>query len=361
MTITAEKIITASKAPLYLAFDRSGERVGYPDEKAVCAVAKQADAHYLQWNKIDFKEILKGKNGLGIGAVVALFEAVTAVALAILEKSPAPFTNAATTLSEGVQVFAANILPKHEELSEDIMAGVISVAGACGFYKWAKDMVGLVKGETANLQSLPLWQKIGLSIASLVSSAMMFLGWSEKNSLAPLAKDENGGFTGKAMRLTGSNDMRCSFEWLMMTIFPWFKQFKPFKVLIDLALPLLAMQDGLGHFVKKAIKTSEGKFVDVLKKVFGLNDDVKIPNLFFRPWFFGRKEGEGFRAKLLPLYKYFGCKDPVICHMNENSELVVRVPETESLLDEASLYSVESSPASDFFPTVRRRAKLATM
>ena len=366
MILTAQKIASPSKTSLYVIFNRSGERVGSPNEKAVCAVAKQADAHYLQWNKIDFKKILKGKNGLGIGAVVALFEAVTAVALAILERSPATFTNAATTFSECIQVFIANIAPKYKELSENIMAGVISIAGVSGFYKWAKDMIDLVRGKGENLQDLPLWQKTSLSIASLVSSAMMFLGWSEKNSLAPLAKDENGGFKGKEMRLNGSSDMRCSFEWLMMVVFPWFKQFKVFKIPVDLILPLLAMQDGLGHFVEKAVKNSEGKFINALKKVFNMDDStseqkIGVPSLFFKPWFFGRKEGEGFRARLLPLYKYFGCEDPVICHMNENSELVVRVPEAESLLYEASLYSVESSPASDFFPMVRRQGKLDTM
>lgn len=338
MTIAAEKIISVRKNPSYVAFDKSGKNVNLVDQSAVCAIAKQADSHYMSWNKLDLKNP-RINTGLGIGAVVALFEAVTAVALGVLEKSPATFTNAATTFSECVQVVVANISPKHEKLSENVMASVISVAGASGFYKWAKDMINLAKGEADDLQTLPLWQKTGLSIASFLSSVMMFLGWSEKNSLAPLAKEQNGGFKGTEMRLNGSSDMRCSFEWLMMTIFPWFKQFKLFKIPIDLALPLLAMQDGVGHFVEKLLEKydkAENELSRGLKTIFGLNDSSNgVPSLFFKPWFFGEKEGEGFRAKyLLPLYRYFGCEDPVICHMNQNSELVVKVPGVESIREE---------------------------
>ena len=342
-------------------FDRHGNSKETNNEQ-VKIVGQHADRYYLDWNKIK----LTGKEkGLGIGPLIALFEIVFASLLAWLERSPATITNLLTTLGENAQVLIANLKNSKTDLSKarsqkerkeieeqsmgfekkvaGLSACIVAFGGALGLYKWVKEMFHSLRGNKHNIQESPLWQKIGLSLGSLVSTVVMGVGYLEKSLMSTLAKTQNGGMKSEQIGLNRSNDGRCTFEWLTMFVFLWVKKFKIPKLIIDFLLPLSALQDGLSHLFGHQLghshshnhdqpchehehtKESNNWFMKLLKKLLSHEHRKDIPSLVFNGLFLGRNEGSGLRSTLLtPLIRACGC-EPFNCHLDRNNNLVVRV------------------------------------
>ncbi len=321
-------------------FDQFGMPVQNTTQLAAENVASNVAKYYKHWNNpedgsstLSFPVPLLGN--FGLGKWIALFETVTALCLGVLQKSPATFTNAATTLSEFGQTIIAG---EDSDKENSWIAGLISLAGGAGLYNWFKETYKTLKGEDTSLKELSLFSKTLLTIGSFVSSVLMAIGYAEKSSLAPIAKVDNGGKKAESMRLNGRSDMRCSVEWAAMTVFPWIAHIKPLKMILDLALPLGALQDGVGHFVEQLwSEANEAKFrgifgptvTNTVKKIFGLEEkEISIPGIFNKKWFFGTREGTGVRAILLPFFRMFGCEPP-ICYLNKEKQLVAKFAETE--------------------------------
>ena len=324
------------------AFDKFGNPVENTTRLAAKAIASRVDTYYKHWNKPeDNKSILSFSvpflGNFGLGKWIALFETVTALALKFLQKSPATLTNLLTTLSEFGQTIIAG---EDSDKESSLMAGCISVAGGVGLYSWLKETSNTLKGKDSSLKELSLFSKILLTIGSVVSSVMMAIGYAEKSSLAPIAKVDNSGKKAESMKLNGNSDMRCSIEWALMTVFPWLAHIKPVKLILDLALPLGALQDGVGHFVEALWnEKNKAKFENIfgstatkiVKKIFGLEKkEISIPGIFNKKWYFGNREGAGVRAMLLPFFRAFGCEPPV-CYLNDKENLVAKFPETASI------------------------------
>lgn len=346
--------------PAKAIFNQSGEKISFDHSDQVRAIARHADDYYLQWNKIKFT----GENkGLGIGALIALFEMVSASILGFLEKSPATVTNLLTTLAENVQVLIAsygrsnieidrvtnpaerNKLEKQqrqlEDKSEILMSLAVAGAGALGLCKGGKEVIHSFKGEEEELIELPLWQKAGLATASIISALMMGIGYIEKSIMATLAKNENGGLKAKQIMLNAGSDWRCMLEWIAMPIFLWVREFKWGKLLFDIGLPINALHDGLTHLGEHYLehdhscedhghhahnKKPENLLKRVLRKLCHSHGGDGIPKTAYNKFFLGNNEGQGLRAKLfLPLFRVLGC-EPFDCYKNDNNNLVVNIP-----------------------------------
>lgn len=311
-----------------VAFNRHGKRISFEDFDQVKKVAECSEDYYLKWNKV---KLFGESKGLGIGAVIAVFEMVTATVLGVVEKSPATITNLLTTLSENVQVLIAGYerssgkkserqLKQEEENIEKAMAFVIAASGGLGLYKWGKDAYTSLKGEPQELESLSAWQKISLTVASLVSAVMMGVGYVEKSLMATLAKTENGGRKAKEIKLNASSDGRCSIEWFVMAIFLWVRKFKLPKMFIDLALPLNALWDGGSNLSSRWLKKPNSSESE--------NDEenkIYIPQFFYNGFFLGNTNSKGLRDKVLPLFREFNC-EPFDCNLNSENNLSVTIP-----------------------------------
>lgn len=368
-TTTVE--LQPSSAYKWLTFDREGNTNASVEELNLAA--STVDKNYAMWNKLSFSDNPQRgiKKGIGLGAFIAAYETVVALALQVLERTPATFTNLFTTLSECLQVLIANYdntkvnpeeiqdvnekkkvlkkLFRDKEKREDWINATLGVAGGIGLYKWGKEMLESFKGEEVEVRNLPLYQKVLLSAGSFVSAVGMGAGYTEKCSFVPIAKEENGGLRAKEMRANGNSDFRCSVEWLFMTFFPFLVEMKPVKALIDFILPAFALMDSVGHFVEKfkLVKNNNdhascehghnhehgsecnhgvtGLFNIVFrwfrKNMLKVDDnghrELVIPKVLFNEWFFGNKEGSGLRARILvPIYKLFGSNPPE-CYMKD--------------------------------------------
>lgn len=343
------------------------DRYGIPQsgsKEEVRKIARFSDDFYFNWNKLGF---VNGQKGIGLGAVLALFEMVTAWALIKLERSPATFANAFTTFSECLQVLISGYemtkinpskiddekekseaemkLKRRENFRGIGMACVIAGAGSGGMWKFIKEY--FLKEDHQDLHQLPVWQKAALSTASLISSAGMGMGYGEKSLMAALARSENGGVKSEQMILNARSDGRCSLEWLTMSLFPWVVGFKPAKFLIDLAIPLSALQDSISHLLEpilknrgvhshisqavdgdhlKEKKSSWDLFKELFWKIFTHQHLIKIPSGYFKSLILGGGNSQGLRSLLFkPLFKVFGCKPPD-CYLSKNNKLVVSIP-----------------------------------
>lgn len=361
MTIPLTYPITNSPSMAWATYDREGVRKSENKNGDALVIAKHSDDYYVTWNKFGF---LNKKKGLGLGAVVALFEMATAYLLHKVEKSPATFANALTTFGECLQVLISGavwsntnlddigseaekkIKRKNLEWWDDIraraIAFVVTGAGIGGLYKWGKETYESIKGESHDIHDLAIWQKVSLSTASVLSAVFMGIGWLEKALMAALSKKQNGGTKSEQIILNSHSDWRCKIEWVFMTVFPWIVQLKPVKFLFDLGLPLNALQDGLTHLVEpwmyKDHKHSHGdcqhdshhareesKFMKFVKKIFSHDHEIKIPSLYFNNLFMGNNGENGLRVKLFnPIFKAFGCEPPM-CFLSKNSDLIVGV------------------------------------
>ena len=308
-----------------VSFDRSGNRTTANRNEETKRIADLADKYYGRWNKIKLKGTDKG---LGIGAVVAIFEMATGTILGILEGGPATLTNLATTLSENIQVVIAGYesakgLKTQEELKANKenrelgMAMAVAASGGLGFYQWAKE----IKGESHEVAELPPWQKTGLTAASLVSAAMMGIGYVEKSIMAALAKGENGGERASEINLNARSDGRCCGEWLTMAAYLWIRNIKSIKMLIDFLFPFFALKDGLGDLYEAWSEKRNGGGENNRRQ-----EKIYIPEVAYNQQFLGRNQGEGIRSRVLvPIFKQFGC-EPFECHLNTDKELMVALP-----------------------------------
>ena len=348
--------------PARAVFNQTGKPISFDHRGQVEEIAKHTDDYYLQWNKIKFT----GENkGLGIGALIALFEMVSASILGFLEKSPATVTNLLTTLAENFQVLIASYGRSNMEIdkvtspaeqkelkdqqkqledkSEVLMSLAVAGAGVLGLYKGGKELVHSFKGEEDELRELPLWQKTGLATASIISALMMGIGYFEKSTMATLAKNENGGLKAKQIILNAHSDWRCMLEWLAMPVFLWVRDFKWCKLLFDIGLPLNALQDGLSHLGEHYLgddhnhscedhdhhsqsDKSENWLKRILRKLCH-GHNVQMPKMFYNKFFLGNSEGKGVRSNFfLPLFRVLGCQ-PFECHKIDNDNLFVSIPD----------------------------------
>lgn len=333
LSMQANKI-SVSQPISRLVFDQTGQ--------VIEDVAQSLQLH-TRLNEDYYTNELSGF--MGPSELVAWFEVFTASVLAWLIKSPATFTNAATSLGELLQVKVANTKlfgdPKSEDNGkrkeaeirrEGIMAWLQVLAGTGGLLHLGLEVV---KNKEHELQELPFVQKIILSTTSLFSTVFMFFGGAEKNLIATLAKNDST--EDDCMRMNAHSDFRCFAEWGTMTIFPWISEVKPVRALVDILIPFFALREGIGHFIREGINfVFNNKVVPIkegtkrtLKTVFFTNGDKhdhkesnSIPWPFNTQWFLGNSKEDGVRDKyLIPLLKLFRCNPPV-CFINDDQKIV---------------------------------------
>ncbi|GEM_PF-3120827 len=357
------------KTTAQAAYDRFGSIKSQANNGDARKIALFSDDFYFKWNKLGF---VNGEKGVGLGALIAMLEMVTATILWKIESTPATLTNALTTLSECFQVLISGyertkINPekitdsREREIAEKklksretkrslAMAAVITGAGGGGLWKFLKETYESLKGENHDIHEVPFWQKGILSISSLISAIGMSIGYGEKSLMAALARKENGGFKSDQMIQNAKSDGRCAIEWFVMTTYLYFTQLKPVKFIFDLGLPLNALHDGLSHLLEpwfeKGHKHSdenctehdhkhethghnnslgEGKFKQLLRKIFSHDHEIRVPKIYFNKLFFGSNPDGGLRATLFkPLFRLFGCNPPD-CHINNENNVVVKI------------------------------------
>jgi len=351
---TVQKV-QAENPSAWAVFNPCGEKLSENHRNEVREIASHSESYYSRWNSI---QLGGDKKRIGIGITVGGFEAgVGALILALVERSSATILNFLTSLQEvgqaivsGLEWANANLdeikdEKKREEVENELkerarkrevaLASLVSVAACGGLYKWGreyswgKDILHIFDGDSHDIKEVPLWQKIGLTIGSFLSMVAMAVGYVEKSLMATVAQSKNGGVRAKEIIINAKSDLRCTIEWFCMGLFLWVRKIRPLKMLIDLGLPLNALQDGVGHLLEPLLESEDSSsniFIKALKKIFKDSDEIKTPVKVFNGWFFGKKENTGLRSRVFTgVYKAFGC-EPLDCHLDESSNLVVRVP-----------------------------------
>ena len=348
MTATAIKSPLVQESMARTIFDKRGNIESPSEENLRNAkkIAEHTDRYYVQWNK---SKITGEEKGLGIGALVALFEMFVGTMLVVVERSPATITNLLTTISENFQVIIGGSeedeLKKLDQESDEekkkqlgkelhdkrrvkrqAMALAVATSGGLGLIQWIREISNF---GVHDVEDLPMWQKTTLTVKSLISAAMMWIGYFEKGLMAILTKSRNGSGKANEIVLNASSDGRCCIEWVVMAAYLWVRQLKPFKIAIDLGLPIAALKDGLHHLAEDLVHSSSDKVKNILKGIFHFHHDseeeIEVPFLYFNKFFLGNKKGSGIRNRIfLPLFRLFGCK-PFDCQI-EKDNLIVSVP-----------------------------------
>ena len=152
-------------------YDRFGSIKSQASDDDAKRIALFSDDFYFKWNKLGF---VNGEKGLGLGALIAIQEMITATILWKIESTPATLTNALTTLSECFQVLISGyertkinpekiVDPREREIAEKklksreekrsiAMASVITAAGAGGLWKFFKETYESLKGENHDIR-----------------------------------------------------------------------------------------------------------------------------------------------------------------------------------------------------------------
>lgn len=322
-------------------FDRSGNTKNNPD-----LIQK-----HVKLNENYYRNELNKK--WGPAELIAYFEILTAGLLHWLIKSPATFTNAVTSVGELIQVRIANTKRLGDPLSVDPVKRKIAESRREGATAWVQFFAGLggllsllmdtIKGGQKEVHELSFFKKLGLSTTSFLSTVFMLFGGGEKNLIATLSK--NNSTEDDNERMNAHSDFRCFAEWATMTIFPWVTSIKPVRTIVEIVIPLLALREGIGHFVREGInsvfsnslnKELPHKLKNILKKIFFTNEDKhdhkthdKVPGMFACKWFLGTEKRAGFRTKyIIPILRFFGCNPPHY-NLDENSNIVSEFYETK--------------------------------
>src|SRR3989338_3074605 len=280
-------------------------------------------------------------------SITAFFETVAAGFLLGLVPGPATTTNFLTSFGEVLQVLTANskffgnprdvkpeIAKQAQDRSEGAMAWLQVFAGVGGLSGVVMDMV---KKEEQDVDSLPFFKKLGLSVSSFISSVLMFFGYGEKSLLSATCQKNSKKFN--SISLNGRSDARCSIEWACMTLFPWVTGVKQLKTLIDILIPVFALKDGIGHFIREGISmvfsNKQTKFENIFGKgfttflrstLFRNGHQIPVPPLFGSEWYLGGKNSPGFRDKyVFPYLKLLRCNPP-IHKLGENELIVTEFP-----------------------------------
>lgn len=287
-----------------------------------------------------------GKGSIGEG--IALFELVPASCLAYFIKSPATITNLLTSFGELLQVWLGRtkrfgdpkvdtkelrkleegkrkeILEKAnnaKEKREGIMAWIQILAGLSGLFSLGLETVNKNEKE---VEDLSLLKRASLSTTSFLSAIFMLSGYFEKNFIAGISSKFGGTTEHNNMRMNGNSDLRCFTEWTTMTFLPWIP--KKIKILIDIAIPLAALREGLrefahsGHitsiFSDKDFLLSKGiqNFLKKLCFVKDKEDTCSIPTFARSSLFINFIRNKLF----VPILKLFKANPPICKKEGEN-------------------------------------------
>lgn len=261
-----------------------------------------------------------------------------------------------------------------EEGVEQVLSWIQTSAGGFGI---GGTLVEKFFGEKDNLNDVPLYKKITLSVASALNVFLMFFGAAEKTLMSTLNEnrglDKNlQGIRHKSMEINGRSDLRCSAEWSIMTLVPWISKIGIVKDFVDVFVGYNALKEGLGYFVdekkigfpklfqkelnkdSKLYKTMD--FIsDPITAISKLNKNPELRNnekeenkkdlmcfpFKFNPikgWYLGKENDRngpgtsGFRNRYFrPILKYFSC-NPTECYLDRDGNVVSAIPDEEETL-----------------------------
>lgn len=282
---------------------------------------------------------------LGPAGVVTMIEAASGLLVWFMNKGPATFTNFLLSLSENltVHVSRTNLLGEGEvgkQRREGAVAWIQLLAGLGGYSSFLMDMFS----SKAKHEELSIAKKIGLTGLACINSPLMFFGFGEKSLLANTSRGiKNNECDG--MQLNANSDLRVVASWTAMKFYTWLSGIKPIKLLIDVALPMLALRDALGHFAKEGISKVFSNSLNIklpekisgfLKKLLLIKDAnsqskntamrVVFRKIFLKDWFLGKGK---FRDKfLIPFFEKLGCKVPIynIEKNGDDNDLSISIP-----------------------------------
>ena len=261
-------------------------------------------------------------------------------------KGAAPLTNFLVSLAEYIQVLIAKtkLLGNPDTPGKE---GEIAKQRRVGAMGWTQILAG-IGGLTAfvndirkedNDEDLSIAKKIGLSTSILASAGALFTTYIEKMLVIATSKGKKVGNEISGIFLNAHNDLRAVSEYVVMALYPWVRQIKPVKKLIDFAVPVLAFRDGLGSFLANGISKVFTKELNIkvpdkprrfLKRLFFINGEfedpiknVKVPGIIGNELVIGEN---GLRSMYAPIYKALGCKNfPEVKLENSNGEKLLNV------------------------------------
>lgn len=261
-------------------------------------------------------------------------------------KGAAPLTNFLVSLAEYMQVLIAKTKllgnpdtpGKEGEIAKQRRVGAMGwtqiLAGIGGLAAFANDVIGNNDDD-----ELSTTKKIGLSTSMLASAGALFTTYIEKMLVIATSKGKKVGNEISGIFLNAHNDLRTVSEYLVMVLYPWVRQIKPVKRVIDFVVPVLAFRDGLGSFLGNGISKVFTKEPNIkvpdkprrfLKRLFFINGEfedpiknVKVPDIVGNELIIGEN---GLRSMYAPIYKALGCKNfPEVRLENGNGEKLLLV------------------------------------
>lgn len=289
---------------------------------------------------------LCGKASIGEG--IAYFELIPASFLAYFIKSPATITNWLTSFGELLQVWLGRtkrfgdpkvdtkelrklpegkrkeILQKAnnaKEKREGIMAWIQILAGLSGLFSLGFEKISKNEKE---VEDLSLLKRVSLSTTSFLSAVFMLSGYFEKNLISGISSKVGGTTEYNNMRMNGNSDLRCFAEWTTMTFLPWIP--KKIKTLIDIAIPIVAIREGLSEFAHSGhitsifgnkdftLSTGTQNFLKKLCLVRNKEDICSIPTLARSSLFINFIRNKLF----VPVLKLFRANPPLCTKEGEN-------------------------------------------
>jgi len=290
----------------------------------------------------------------GPAGVAGLYDVFSTGLMWYFVPSAAPTTNFLVALADYLQVHIART-KLFGDPNVDSESGQIAKQRRVGAMAWTQVLAGAggigsfvteaIFGENDD-GDLSTGKKSLLSLSSLVAASTMLTTYSEKMVVATTSKGKKVGNEIKGIVLDANNDIRAALEYVAMAIYPWVTSIKSIKKAIDLAVPILAIRDGLGNFISDGISTvftnkpniqfpeKLGSFLKYALFIFtnGKNgkrpfSHVSLPKPLAQQWFLG--EGNFRDRYLVPIFSALGCKTiPKVNMEGENGSraLVVKYP-----------------------------------
>ena len=186
------------------------------------------------------------------GMAAAGIEIVGAGALWRCFPGPATIVNLLTTVGETAQV----LVSKSEKFSKNVKDGLLGwfqvLSGAFGFFGVAKET--LFTEHKQDYDSVPIFEKVVLSGASLLNVFLMCAGAVEKSLLSMVCWNRNDkeqkGSEYRTSLTSALSDRRCNAEWGIMTAIPWISNIGFVKKILDVFIPYQALREGLDTFIE---------------------------------------------------------------------------------------------------------------
>lgn len=292
------------------------------------------------------------------GIAAAAVEIVGAGALLKCFPGPATWVNFLTTVGETSSVFISRLDSFSQEAKNGALAWFQVLSGIFGFVGVAKET--FKNEEERDFSEVPVWEKVSLSVASLLNVFTMASGAVEKSLLAMVCKNrgdkeeegkQKNGNESRASLTSALSDRRCCVEWSMMIAIPWISNIGPLKKILDVFIPYRAIGEGLDTFVEEPeamMPFSESfaknqvvqKIMKTISDPFSLfvndeNNNGKKYNLcwpfkYFLKFLIGTQSDKngpgqsGFRNYCLkPVFKILGCGNLPLYYLNQDEQVVV--------------------------------------